>query len=349
MKKTWLKKITRHGLVDIDRSKYLRLDKNERVIEFERKFLDYLKKKINTHLVSAYPDLLKLRKIIAKYLGISQDTIYLSAGSDISLKTCVEVFTSPGDKVIILEPTFGMVNVYCEIYNLKKIKIGYTKNLKLNLKKLLNSISNKISLVILANPNSPTGTIIEKKNMLKILKKCKKHKIPIVIDEAYEGFYKYSYINYVKKFNNLIITRTFSKSFGLAGLRVGYAVANKNFSSLLNKFRPMYEINSIACLAIEFLIKNEKIITQHIKDVIFAKTFMIKELKKLNIDYINTHANFFHIKFKKKISHIENIFKKNKILVRKGPGVKGYENYLRFSLGSKTQMEKIIHLVKKIK
>ena len=76
---------------------------------------------------------------------------------------------------------------------------------------------------------------------------------------------------------------------------------------------------------------------------------MIKELKKLNIDYINTHANFFHIKFKRKISHIENIFKKNKILVRKGPGVKGYENYLRFSLGSKIQMEKIIHLVKKIK
>lgn len=348
MKKIWLKKVLRHELVDLDRKKYLRLDKNERVIEFEKKFLNFLKRKINTHTISAYPDLLKLKKIIAKNAKISPRSIFLSAGSDISLKTCIEVFTSPKDVIIILEPTFGMVNVYCDIYNLKKIKIGYSNNLELNLNKLLSNISKKISLVIIANPNSPTGTIIEKIDMLKIIKKCNKHKVPIVIDEAYEGFYKFSYANLIKKYNNLIITRTFSKSFGLAGLRAGYTITNEKFSSLLNKFRPMYEINSIAYLAIEFLLKNNKIIKKHIKDVLHAKKFMIGELKKLKIDYLDTNANFFHIKFKKKIPDVENIFKKNKILVRKGPGVKGFEKYLRFSLGSKNQIKKIIQIVKKI-
>ena len=300
MKKNWLKKVLRHQLVDIDRSNYLRLDKNERVIEFEKKFLDYLKKRINTHTISAYPDLYRLKKIIGKNSKISPDSIFLSAGSDISLKTCMEVFTNPRDFVIILEPTFGMVNVYCDIYNLKKIKIGYTNNLELNLKKLFANISKKISLVIIANPNSPTGTIIKKTDMIKIIKKCDKFKVPIVIDEAYEGFYKYSYANLIKKFKNLIITRTFSKSFGLAGLRVGYTITNKKFSALLNKFRPMYEINSIAYLAIEFLIKNKTIINKHIKNVAVAKKFMIKELKKLEMKYIDTYANFFHIKFEKK-------------------------------------------------
>lgn len=349
MKKNWLKKVLRHQLVDIDRSNYLRLDKNERVIEFEKKFLDYLKKRINTHTISAYPDLYKLKKIIGKNSKISPDSIFLSAGSDISLKTCMEVFTNPRDFVIILEPTFGMVNVYCDIYNLKKIKIGYTNNLELNLKKLFANISKKISLVIIANPNSPTGTIIKKTDMIKIIKKCDKFKVPIVIDEAYEGFYKYSYANLIKKFKNLIITRTFSKSFGLAGLRVGYTITNKKFSALLNKFRPMYEINSIAYLAIEFLIKNKTIINKHIKNVAVAKKFMIKELKKLEMKYIDTYANFFHIKFEKKIPHLEKVFKKNKILVRKGPGVKGFEKYLRFSLGSKKQMQQIIQIIKKYK
>ena len=106
MKKIWLKKVLRHELVDLDRKKYLRLDKNERVIEFEKKFLNFLKRKINTHTISAYPDLLKLKKIIAKNAKISPRSIFLSAGSDISLKTCIEVFTSPKDKIIILEPTF---------------------------------------------------------------------------------------------------------------------------------------------------------------------------------------------------------------------------------------------------
>ena len=83
--------------------------------------------------------------------------VYMSAGSDISLKTCFELFTNKNDQVIILEPTFGMVNVYSNLYGLKVIKIGYDKNLILNYEKLFKSISSQISLIVLANPNSPTG------------------------------------------------------------------------------------------------------------------------------------------------------------------------------------------------
>ena len=346
--KNWLKKIHRSNSDYIDRSKYLRLDKNERVIAFEKKFLKFLKSKIDTFNLSAYPSTDKIKKLIAKKIKVNEKMIYMSAGSDVSLKTCFELFTNKNDQVIIIEPTFGMVNVYSNLYGLKAIKIGYDKNLILNYKKLFKSISNRISLIVLANPNSPTGTIIPEKTMLKILAKTKKKNIPLVIDEAYEGFYSKSYVKYIKNYKNLIITRTFSKSFGLAGLRAGYAVTNYDYSSLLNKYRPMYEINSLSCLAIEFCLKNYSIVKQHIKQIKLAKKFLIKELNKLDIEFIDTYANFFHIKLGKENKTLEKQFKSKGILFRKGPGVTGFESFSRFSLGSKKQMLKVLNVIKDV-
>lgn len=332
----------------VDRSKYLRLDKNERIIPFEKSFLNFLKKKINSYSISAYPNISKIKKIIAKKIKVNDEMLYISAGSDLALKTCFELFTNKNDKVIILEPTFGMVNVYCDIYNLKAIKIGYDKNLNLNFKKLLTSLTKKISLLVLANPNSPTGTIVPKKIMVKIINKSKKLKIPMIIDEAYDGFFSYSYIKYIKKNNYLILTRSLSKSFGLAGLRAGFAIANKKIINLMNKFRPMYEINSIACLAIEFFYNNYSIVKKHIQEVNLAKEFLVKELKKLKINFIKTNANFIHIELGKDNKFLEKKFKINKILFRKGPGVKGLESYSRFSIGSRDQILTLLKVIKNV-
>ena len=179
-----------------------------------------------------------------------------------------------------------------------------------------------------------------------MIKKTKELNIPIIIDEAYYGFYNFSYINYIRKFNNLVILRTFSKVSGLAGLRAGYIVTGKKIYQNLFKYRPMYEINSISCLAIEYLLKNKSVSKNHINEIKLSKEYLIKELTKMNYKYLNTYGNFFHIDLGRKKKKFEKVLKKNKILIRKGPGVKGYENYLRFSLGSVAQMKKVIKLLK---
>ena len=346
MLKPWLKRIKRYESESLDRSKYLRLDKNERTIKFENFFLKYLKSKIDTYNLAAYPSLGKIYNLIAKDNKVRKDMVCLTAGSDLAIKTCIEFFTKKNSKVIKLNPTFGMVDVYCDIYNLKKIHIGYDKNLSLNIIKLLKNIKKNISLVIIANPNSPTGTIIKSNILIKIIRKCQKLNVPILIDEAYYGFYKKTYVKYINKFSNLIIIRTFSKSYGLAGLRAGYIIANKKIIKYLMKYKPMYEINSFSTLAIEFLLKNPKIKNNFIKNINQSKIFLISKLKN-KLQFINTYANFFHINLGTKKNKIEKIFRRQKILFRKGPGVKGFENYLRISLGSIKQMKKVLYLLHK--
>lgn len=346
VKKKWIKKIFRVEHSETDRFKFLRLDKNERVINFEKKFINYIKKSINTYQLASYPNINKIYQILSKDLKVSQDMICLTAGSDIALKMCFEYFTNVGSKIITLNPTFGMVDVYAKIYNLKNFKISYNKDLELNIDEFLVKIKKDISLIIIANPNSPTGTIIKPIDLEKIIIKSHRYKIPLVIDEAYFGFYNLSCVKLIKKYKNIVIVRTFSKAFGLAGLRTGFLISDPSISKNLYKYRPMYEINTVACLAIEFLLKNKKIVKNYIKNVFLGKRFLIKELKNLEIKFIDTHANFFHIFLGKKKKSFEQLLNKNKILVRKGPGVTGYENYLRISLGSKEQMKRIVMLLK---
>ena len=342
-----IKKLQRDKINLFSRKSYLRMDKNERVSNFNNSVLKKLK--FSSFDLAAYPETGFIYKILAKKLGVSKDQLILTPGSDFGIKTCFEYFCNNNKKksFIGFEPTFGMVDVYSKLYNIKKINIKYNKKLDIDTNYILKKINKKISMILLANPNSPTGTIIDEKNILKIIGKAKKFQIPVVIDEAYNGFYKKSYLSFIKKFKNLIILRTFSKSYGLAGLRAGYLISNKSLIKEMCKFRPMYEINSIACKVISILLKNPSIEKKYVLETFKGKSYFQKELKKLEIEFLRTYANFIHINLKSKKKLIEKKLSKNKILTRKGPGVSGFESYLRITLGPKREMEKVIKILRK--
>ena len=328
------------------RKNYLRLDKNERVSNFTNKIINNIQ--LDSFDLTAYPETGKIYKQLSKINKLTKENFILTAGSEFGIRMCFEYFcTNKNKKIITLEPTFGMVEVYSKLFNLKQIKINYNKKFKLDFDKLYKKINKNISLVILANPNSPTGTIIEETSIINILKKSNRLNIPVLIDEAYEGFYRPSYLKLIKKFSNLIILRTFSKSFGLAGLRAGYLISNKKLIFELYKYKPMYEINSAASKAVLFLLKNQKYVKDYINQTLIGKSFFEKELKKIKIPFLKTYANFIHIKLSTKKNRIEAELKKRKILTRKGPGVIGYEDYLRITLGPKNEMKKVITVLNK--
>ncbi len=329
------------------RMSFIRLDKNERSNSHEKKFLLKLKKNINTDLISAYPEFYKIYNLLSKKYKINKKNFVFTAGSDQALKNTFELFYKKNKRVITIHPTFAMVDIYCKIFQAKQIKITYDKNLKLNFENLYKSINRKISLVIIANPNSPTGTILEKNLIEKIIIKANKFNVKVLIDEAYFEFSSYNCLNLIKKYKNLILIRTFSKMFGIAGLRCGYVVSNKEIIKEYFAIKPMYEINSIAVKAIELLLENNKILKQYLKEMREGESYAKMFCKKNNYKFIKCNANFFHISFDFDPKKIQNYLLKNKTLIKGGPGVFSYENYLRISFANKNTIVKLLNKIKK--
>jgi len=340
--KDWVRNIFRKKDREISRYGKLCLDKNERISSFEKKFFNKLISKISSDKFTYYPEVWTLYKALSKFHKLNKKQFVVTAGSDAAIKSCFELFVKKGDKVIVLNPTFAMVDIYCKIFRAKKINISYDENLSLNINYLIKSITQKISLIIIANPNSPTGTLISKKNMEKIIKKANLFKVPLLVDEAYFGFSNQTVLPLLKKYQNLILSRTFSKAYGLAGLRVGYIIANKAVAKLLFNLKPMYEVNSIGVLAATMILKNVKTYKQYINQTKQGLKFFTDYLKKNNISFIKTHANFIYINFGKKINYYYSKLYKKGIFTKPGVGIKGYENYLRITLGPKKEIKTVI-------
>ena len=346
--KKWISKISRTNTFEESRHKKIRLDKNERVSKFKTSFFKKIISKISSLSFTSYPEVYELYKALSKLHKLNKNQFVITAGIDGAIKSCFDLFVSKGDRVLVLQPTFAMLDIYCKISGAKKININYDKKLELNIGHLIGLVKKNVSLIVVANPNSPTGTLISKIDIEKIIKKANKYNVPILVDEAYYGFSDLTVLPLLKKYKNLIISRTFSKAYGLAGLRVGYIISNSKLAKLIFNLKSMYEVNSVGILASLELLKNPNIRTKYISETKKGRDLLIKYLKFKNISFIKTQANFIYINIGNKINYFHNKLYKKGILTRKGMGIKGYGNYLRITLGPQEQIKLIISELKKI-
>ena len=344
-KKQWIDNVYRVRGTVPSRFDALRLDKNERTTKFDASFFDeFISKLCHEHL-TAYPETEPLYDRLAGYLGVYRDQVVVTAGSDAGIKNCFELTVEAGSEVISLYPTFAMVDIHAKLYGARQIKIGYNSNLTLEVEHLLKSINQKSALIIIANPNSPTGTLISEDDMRLIISKAQQNGTVILVDEAYFGFCKYTVLPLVAEYDNLVVARTFSKSFGLAGCRVGYLVAQQKLAQRLYRFRPMYEVNSFGVLAAMTILEHQDLVDAYLIDTEKGRVYIKQSLGALGLKYIDTKTNFIHVDFGSRRNEIEKLLVSQKILVRGGPGVRGYENYLRISLGPVESMMPVIGIL----
>jgi histidinol-phosphate aminotransferase len=331
--KKWVDSICRIRGTFITRLNSLRLDKNERTTKFSEDIFNQIISKIRQEHLLAYPETEVLYDKLATTLGVKQSQIVLTAGSDAGIKNCFELVVERGSQVITISPTFAMVDIYAQLYDVSQIKIGFNADLSLQKEKLFDSISQETSLIIIANPNSPTGTLISNEDIDAVVNKAQQYGAIVLIDEAYFGFCKQTALSLVQKYNNLVISRTFSKAFGLAGCRVGFLVAQSNLAQRLYRYRPMYEVNAIGVIAAIEMLDRVEILEDYLSEVEKGRAFIKETLDALGYKYFDTETNFIHIDFGEKSNLIEKCLSKNKVLVRGGPSVQGYENFLRITIG----------------
>jgi len=342
-------KVFRKQANEIDRLNCYRFDRNERISSLPKKLLNIIKKNFKSEYITAYPNLKNIYSLIGKETKLKKENILITAGSDIAIKTCFELLINRNDQIITIYPTYGMVDVYARLFGATQKKVFFKNKLNLETDKIITNINPKTKLIILANPNSPTGTVISEENLVKILKKASKLNTFVLIDECYYGFYKKTFINKIHKFNNLIVSRSLSKAYGLAGCRIGYLASNKDIIKKLYKFKPMHEISSFSAYVAGIFLKNKKIVLDYIKSVQEGLIYFKKFLDKKNISYYKSYANFILVDFKnrKKFIKILKEAKKSKILIHGESDLIGCENCVIFTLGPKTYMKIIEKLILK--
>ena len=325
------------------------VDKNENCDEFIGQINLSNIKKIKKNNIFAYPDLGKLYLLLSKNLKINYKNILITNGADGAIRLVFDTFEKKNFTVLRLEPSFAMYKIYSKIFSSKDIVINYKKKDNepvLSKNEIIKKIKRyKPNLLLLANPNSPTGTIIKKKEIINIIKVAKKNNCLVLLDEAYYPYSKLTLINEINQYKNLVIVRSL-KAFGLSGLRVGYLISNKNFVKKVQNFRPLYEINSLGAFLFSELLKDYSKVKKSVNDLILAKKYFIKQLKKRNIKFIKSFGNFTHIKIEKNKKQILNsIFKK--FYIRENEIHSSLKGFSRISFTTQKNYKQILDSIDK--
>lgn len=324
-----------------DRSSYLRLDMNENPKGLPEDFVKYVLSQINSEFISMYPQKDGLIQLLAEENNINTENISITNGSDEAIRLILETFGENNKNIITVSPSFEMYDVYSKMFGINNIKIPYNESLNIDVDTIVNSIDNNTRVVVVLNPNSPIGNAFSENDMIEIVNKAQKCNSIVVIDEAYYGFCENTFEKFVKKYDNVLCLRTFSKLYSIAGLRIGYIIGAKELIQYIENAEATYNVNSVAILFAEEILKNKELKNKLIESEKIGHEYVVEQLKKNNYQVYSLSGNY--VLFKSKLSP----YKVATRLKEKGILVKTYsrgilEKYIRITTGDIEIMEKFI-------
>lgn len=317
------------------------LDFNERTLPPSPKVQTAIKNLLKSNKLQIYPEYEKLEKKIGQFVKVNKNQIMITNGSDQGIDLIFRTFTDRGDTVIIPTPSFPMFSQCAQIMGNKILQPLYSKkDLAFPLKEVLAMINESVKLIIICNPNNPTGTLVSIENIEKIAQKAPN--AILLVDEAYFDYAKVTAIPFIKKYPNIIVIRTLSKAFGLPSLRVGYIIASEMYINELQKVRGPYDVNMIAYAASLAAFDGLKNIQKYSDEIMNEAKPMIEDFfSKNGITFYQSAANF--LLYKPKIMDEVKILKENGILVRPQDKT-NIEGTLRLTIGTKDQMKRFIKI-----
>ena len=331
-----------------DKKKVLKLDWNEATIspspKVKEKILDFLEK----GNMNWYPDVNNkyLLELIAKYNNIPTENVQYFAGSDSLHEYIMRAFIEPNDKVVIVSPTYDNFRAVIESNGAISNFYYLDEKFDLDIEHFSNYLElHKPKVVYVCNPNNPTGTLYSVEMIEKLLADFQN--ILFIVDEAYYEFTGVSCKDLIFEYDNLLVSRTFSKAFALASFRIGYVISSQNNIKLLSKIRNPKNISTFSQLAAIGALEDVEYMKNYVEEVNKAKVYFMNELENLNIKTFGDGGNFVLIYMeknqkKKLIKFLED----NLIFVRDYSHVLGMENYLRITIGTKFQIQKVIEKIK---
>lgn len=295
-----------------------------------------------------YPDPLqwKVKEKLAEIKGVKPTEIFLGNGSDEPIDLIVRAFCEPNqDSILITEPTYGMYKVCAEVNAVNVQQVLLTPDFDLDLDVILNTFDATTKVIFLCSPNNPTGNLLGRDKIVEVLKRFYGL---VVIDEAYIDFAKSrSFLHELKKYPNLVMLQTFSKAWGLAGLRLGMCFASEEIILILNKIKYPYNVNvqtqELALDALENIYRKDIWVDEILKE----RAILHRELRTLNIvdEIFHSDANFLLVRVKDAQSTYHYLME-NRIIVRDRSKVNLCYNCLRITVGTPEENKRLIEALK---
>lgn len=297
--------------------------------------------------LNRYPDPLQrqLKAELGGVMSVNPDFMFLSNGSDEAIDYLIRVFCDPSqDEIIVMPPTFPMYKVSAAINSVRVKEVPLDSNFQINLKEVKEAFSEKCKLLFICSPNNPTANLMKREDVVSLIKDFPGY---VVVDEAYIDFCpEDSVLPLINEFDNLIILRTFSKAWGLAGIRLGITIAQKELISALNKIKPPYNINSLTERAARKALRLEKQKRKFSNIIIDERErvlSLLRSCKKVERVY-PSDTNFLLVKFYDALKVYEKL-KNASIIVRNQSSVPALKNCLRITIGKKEENDKFIKVI----
>jgi histidinol-phosphate aminotransferase len=300
--------------------------------------------RISAKELAMYPEYESATKIFARYFRIHPEEIALTNGGDDALRVFFDTFVEPRSNILICEPTFPMYRYYAEIAGANVVALRYTDRMEFPAEEALKALRKKPRLFFLANPNNPTGTLV-KQDVLRRLLKAATDTI-VILDEAYSNFSGQTSVPWIRRYPQLFVAKTFSKAAGMAGLRLGAVLGQRESLALVRRALPPYPVNTAALVAGVAAIEEGKTIALYVREVKRLRTWLSAELEKRGAKVFPSSGNFVLAQFGPSSSRILEDLERAGILVRErkdvGPG------FVRVTIGTQTELKKFLHKLPKL-
>ncbi|HDQ26151.1 MAG TPA: histidinol-phosphate transaminase [bacterium] len=323
----------------------VKLASNENPLGPSRAAVKAMRQKLDS--INMYPDgsSYHLKRALGRHLKLKPGQLMLGNGSNELEQLIAEAFVRPGDEVLFSALSFVVYPIVTDLAGGTAVQVPH-KEFGHDIKGFIKRLSGRTRLVFLCNPNNPTGTIFAKDELDALLKAVPKNVI-VVLDEAYfEYCSDKEYpdgLKYIEKYPNLIVLRTFSKIYGLAGARVGYGAAHPEIVSIIERIRAPFNVNALAQAGALAALADKEHVRRSVRVNAEGKKYMYREFGRMRLEYVATQANFIFVKFNENSKVVFERLMKEGVIIRPQ-----YDNYARITIGTMAENKKLVRALKKL-
>lgn len=273
------------------RADKLRLDFNENTVGCSPKVLAYLEQHLNRNLFSVYPEYTETRAALAQFFGIDDSQFALTNGTDEAIQVLVNTYVDDNDDVLVLHPSYAMYRFYSEVAGAAVREIPYrTEDLSFPLEELLEAIRPETKAILIANPNNPTGTGLSIDAVIQVLERAPN--AAVLIDEAYYEFSGITALPLIGQHPNLFVSRTFSKVYGMAAMRLGVLMTQSENAAFLRKAQSPYSVNLLGAIAVRAALEDGAYVQEYVQEVLAARELIYAGLTRLDLKHYPSQGNF---------------------------------------------------------